>query len=57
MCCQSNFTANLLALLSSTEISDKHRKAEALSEAIDALPHSHFETLKYLLGHLYRSVY
>lgn len=40
--------------IDAARIPDKHRKAEALSEAIDALPHSHFETLKYLLGHLYR---
>ena len=37
-----------------SEISSKYEKVEALSKALLELPPSHYETLKYLLGHLYR---
>ena len=40
----------------SVEIADKYDQVEALSHALSELPHAHYETLKYLMGHLYRLV-
>ena len=39
------------------ELSGRVEKVEALSAALLELPPSHYETLKYLLGHLYRYVH
>ena len=44
----------LIKYLFVSEISSKYEKVEALSKALLELPPSHYETLKYLLGHLYR---
>lgn len=38
------------------EVADRMGKVEALSAALHDLPASHYETLKYLMGHLYRYV-
>ena len=38
------------------ELPGRMEKVEALSAALHDLPASHYETLKYLLGHLYRYV-
>lgn len=40
--------------IDAAKISSKYEKVEALSKALLELPPSHYETLKYLLGHLYR---
>lgn len=40
--------------IDAAKISGKYQKVEALSAALLELPPSHYETLKYLLGHLYR---
>jgi len=40
--------------IDAAKISGKYEKVEALSKALLELPPSHYETLKFLLGHLYR---
>lgn len=40
--------------IDAAKISSKYEKMEAFSVALQELPASHYETLKYLLGHLYR---
>ncbi|KAJ7375425.1 N-chimaerin [Desmophyllum pertusum] len=42
--------------IDATKLSGRVEKVEALSAALLELPPSHYETLKYLLGHLYRVV-
>ena len=45
------------SLLLNPELPSRVEKMEKLSEALLGLPASHYETLKYLLGHLYRLVF
>lgn len=44
------------SMISNLELPGKMEKVEALSAALLDLPASHYETLKYLLAHLYRYV-
>ena len=44
------------SMISNLELPGRMEKVQALSSALHDLPASHYETLKYLLGHLYRYV-
>ena len=44
------------SMISNLELPGRLEKVQALSSALHDLPASHYETLKYLLGHLYRYV-
>ena len=52
---------NLITLVEDTvfffaELTDEYDQVQALSHALTELPHAHYETLKYLMGHLYRYI-